>query len=259
MPGHWRSNPALRDTDGPVLHRTTFADPGRFGPGSERDAERRSWLVLDGVFYTSDVWLDGTYLGDTEGYFFPHGFEVTDALSARSEHTLALEVACPRPTDLTAKRNLTGVFQHWDQLDHDWNPGGIWRPVRLEQSGPVRIRHARVRCGDINDERAIVTLRVVLDTVEARSVDLLTTVTPRERRASRSRSAAASPWPPARTGSSGPWPSTTRSCWWPHVLGDQPLYDVQVVGAHRRRRAQRRAPAGRSASAPSSCATGSPR
>ena len=38
--------------------------------------------MLDGVFYTSDVWLDGTYLGDTEGYFFPHAFEVTDALAA---------------------------------------------------------------------------------------------------------------------------------------------------------------------------------
>ena len=96
--------------------------------------------MLDGIFYTSDVWLDGTYLGDTEGYFFPHSFEVTDALAAAGEHTLALEVACPRPADLTAKRNLTGVFQHWDQLDQDWNPGGIWRPVRLEQSGPVRIR-----------------------------------------------------------------------------------------------------------------------
>ena len=54
-----------------------------------------------GVFYTSDVWLDGTYLGDTEGYFFPHQFEVTDTLAGRSEHALAVEVACPRPTDLT--------------------------------------------------------------------------------------------------------------------------------------------------------------
>ena len=56
--------------------------PSPFGPGADDDAasvaERRSWLVLDGIFYTSDVWLDGTYLGDTEGYFFPHGFEVTE-------------------------------------------------------------------------------------------------------------------------------------------------------------------------------------
>ena len=44
---------------------------------------RRSWLVLDGLFYEGDVWLDGSYLGATEGYFFPHWFEVTDALPVR--------------------------------------------------------------------------------------------------------------------------------------------------------------------------------
>jgi len=39
-----------------------------------------------------DVWLDGAYLGDTEGYFFPHTFEVTEHLRSRSEHQLAVEV-----------------------------------------------------------------------------------------------------------------------------------------------------------------------
>ena len=45
----------------------------------------------------------------------------------------AIEVTCTRPSDRTAKRNITGVFQHWDCLDPDWNPGGIWRPVRVER------------------------------------------------------------------------------------------------------------------------------
>ena len=87
VPGHWRSDPAFAHTDGPVVYRTTFDDPGRFGPGTgAADADgparrRRTWLVLDGVFYTSDVWLDGAYLGDTEGYFFPHQFEISDTLA----------------------------------------------------------------------------------------------------------------------------------------------------------------------------------
>ena len=97
---------------------------------------RRAWLTFDGLFYQGDVWLDGSYLGDTEGYFVPHTFEVTDALRARGEHHLAIEVTCARPHDLTAKRNLTGVFQHWDCLDPDWNPGGIWRPVRVDGDRP---------------------------------------------------------------------------------------------------------------------------
>src|SRR5579859_5223874 len=102
---HWRSTPAFADSDGPILYRVDF---------EASDEGARSWLELDGIFYTSDVWFDGNYAGDTEGYFVPHAFEVTDALRQRRQHTLALEVACNPQTDPSQKRNITGVFQHWD-------------------------------------------------------------------------------------------------------------------------------------------------
>ena len=62
--------------------------PGR--PGA------RHWVVLDGVFYQADVFLDGAYLGDPEGYFFPHSYEITDLARLAPEHVLAVEVACAR-------------------------------------------------------------------------------------------------------------------------------------------------------------------
>src|SRR5688500_9561508 len=77
VPGHWRSVPAFAESDGPLLLRrqfTALAPP----PG------RRTWLVFDGLCYQSDVWLDGGYLGDTEGYFAPHRFEVSKQLRERS-------------------------------------------------------------------------------------------------------------------------------------------------------------------------------
>jgi beta-mannosidase len=235
VPGHWRSDPAFADSDGPVVHRTVFRDPGRFGPGHDDDAAgaRRTWLVLDGIFYTSDVWLDGTYLGDTEGYFFPHQLEITEQIAAQSEHALAVEVACAPPSDRSAKRSLTGVFQDGELLDHDWNPGGIWRPVRLEQSGPVRVRHWRVRCREVTEQAATLALRVVLDTAEAQSVELITKVVPRRpdgqatsldgREHRRSQSLAAGE---NRVEWTVNIPHPAR--WWPRVLGDQPLYDVAV-------------------------------
>ena len=64
--------------DGPILYRRRFDAP------VAADGRRRWFLTFDGIFYQGDVWLDGEYLGDTEGYFFPHTFEVTDALSART-------------------------------------------------------------------------------------------------------------------------------------------------------------------------------
>src|SRR5437763_2437239 len=174
VPSHWRSHTAFSDSDGPLLFRRQFETPAA---APERGPEgRRHWLVLDGRFYQGDVWLDGSYVGDTEGYFFPHIFEVTEAVEARREHVLAVEVACSPQSDRTAKRNITGVFQHWDCLDPDWNPGGIWRPVRVSETGPVRIAGLRVLCREADPERAVVALRATLDSAGARSVTLHTTI-----------------------------------------------------------------------------------
>ena len=127
VPGHWRSTPAFAESDGPLLYRTRFElEPGPRGA--------RHWVVLDGVFYQGDVWLDGAYLGDPEGYFFPHAYEITDLARLAPEHVLAVEVTCARPQDRRAKRNITGVFQHWDCIDPAWNPGGLWRRVRIERT-----------------------------------------------------------------------------------------------------------------------------
>ena len=168
VPGHWRSHPAFADSDGPILYRRRFSTAGP-------RPDRRWFLVFDGIFYQGDVWLDGEYLGDTEGYFFPHAFEITAAVAARTDHLMAVEVACSRPPDLGAKRNLTGVFQHWDCIDPDWNPGGIWRAVRIEETGPVRIRSLKVLCRDATEDAATLDLEAALDTVEPRAVLIRTT------------------------------------------------------------------------------------
>ncbi len=214
VPGHWRSTPAFAETDGPLLYRTRF-DHDRPTAGE------RSWLVLDGVFYQGDVWLDGGYVGDTEGYFFPHQFEVTEALRGRTEHLLGVEATCARPADRTAKRNITGVFQHWDCLDPDWNPGGLWRAVRLERTGPVRIRHLRVTCREADEASAVVAFRAVLDAAEPAETTIRATVGDTD-------------WSEQRHVAAGEnqveWTITiTRpDLWWPHALGGQAMHDVTV-------------------------------
>ena len=97
-------------------------------------------------------------------------------LAAGHEHLLAIEVACARQSDRTAKRNITGVFQHWDCIDPDWNPGGIWRPVRIERTGPVRITRLRALCREADATRAILSFVADLDSDEARTVTLRTSV-----------------------------------------------------------------------------------
>jgi beta-mannosidase len=215
VPGHWRSTPAFADTDGPLLYRTRFD----LDPAPEN---RRQWLVLEGIFYQADVWFDGVYLGDPEGYFFPHSFDVTSIARLGREHSLAVEVACAPQRDKTAKRNLTGVFQHWDALDPEWNPGGLWRPVRLVETGPVRIEWLRVLCRDANVDRASLVLRATLDTDAPRTVRLRTTVgnyVQRDRSQVLARGANEVEW---TVGVDNP------SLWWPWTMGPQDMIDVQV-------------------------------
>ena len=55
------------------------------------------------------------------------------------------------------------MFSHWDNLDPDWNPGGIWRPVRLRDTGPVRIKWLRALCTEATETRGRLLLDVTLD------------------------------------------------------------------------------------------------
>jgi beta-mannosidase len=214
VPGHWRSSPAFADADGPLLYRRPFDAPPPVGG-------ERAWLVLDGLFYQGDVWLDGAYAGDTEGYFFPHAFEVTDALRDRTEHVLAVEVACAPQRDRAAKRNITGVFQHWDALDPEWNPGGIWRTVRVTRTGPVRISSLRVLCAEANEERAVVSFRAVLDAAEGGPALVCTRVggTDQERQQTLAAGENRIEWTVS---------VEQPDLWWPHALGAQALHDVCV-------------------------------
>jgi beta-mannosidase len=221
VPGHWRSVPEFAASDGPLLYRCRFETPEGAGP------DRRFWLQLDGIFYDGDVWLDKSYLGVTEGYFFPHTFEVTEAIADRREHLLAVEVACTPPVDRRAKRNLTGTFEHSDYLDQKWNPGGIWRPVHLVDSGPVRISRLRVQCPEATADRATVDLRASLDASRAVTAVLVTTLTRPDGR-------PVAEWrndrPLAAGANQVDWRVAVDrpELWWPAALGDQALYDLAV-------------------------------
>ncbi len=169
VPGHWQGEPGFAGSDGPLFYRRRFTTE----PLADR---QRAWLVLEGIFYQSDVWLDGLYLGDTEGYFFPHSFDVTAALEARPDHVLALEVVCERPARRAANRSLTGVFGRWDCIDPAYNPGGIWAPVGLTLSGPVQIASLRATCMEANGDKAVLDVEATLDSAEATTVALRTEV-----------------------------------------------------------------------------------
>lgn len=213
VPGHWQQTPAFADADGPLMYRHRFrADAPE--PG------RRRWITLDGVMYQSDAWLDGAYLGDAEGYFFPHSFDITQLVGIGDEHVLAVEVACSPQSG--ARTNITGVLQAWDGLPPDWNPGGLWRKVRMYETGPIRIDRLRVLCRDADEQRAHVVLSATFDSDAPRD---LTVVTRRDGEVIDEQASMV-----AAGMNELEWSVDIRDpeLWWPRELGDQPLTEFTV-------------------------------
>ena len=220
VPGQWRDTDNVADADA-VLYRKHFGCPL-----SAR--ETRRWLVFEGLCYQGDIWLDGAYLGDTEGYFAPHIFDITEHLATRDSHVLAVEATCPKMSDEDEKKNITGVLQHWDQVTPGLNPGGIWRDVRVEQTGAVRLQELKVLVLEADIDRAIIRCSAKLDSAGNHSVVVKTNAfkaNTGQPSASHEQNVIL-----ATATNEIEWHVAIEQpeLWWPHSMGPQPLYNINV-------------------------------
>ena len=74
-------------------------------------------------------------------------------------------------------RNLNGIFDDPDIVGHQ-NRGGIWQPVRIVSTGPVRMIKNRLVCTEASTTAAKVHMRSHLVSDESRSVTITTTLRP---------------------------------------------------------------------------------
>lgn len=215
VPGHWRDHPKFATSDGPVMYRRRFTAP-------VPAADRRRWITLDGIFYQADVWLDGAYLGDPEGYFVSHTFDVTALSRIADEHVVSVEVTCAPQSGTDGRRNLTGVFQPAAGVRGERNPGGLWRPVWVYDTGPVRIDRLRVLCRDADERRAHLRIATRLDS------DRLTPITVRTSIDGEVADEQATSIAAGQNDFEWSIDVSDPALWWPRALGDQPLVDVAV-------------------------------
>ena len=215
VPSHWQTNPAFADFSGTLLYRADITVP-TLQPGQRR------WLRLNGLCYAGDIFLDGAYVGQTEGYFSNHRFEITDLVASAGRAVLAVEVAAPRVDDDGPKRDLTGWFTDGPGIPANWNPAGIWQAVELVDTGPVAIRHFRALCTAADALRAEVSLRAVLLASEPGEVELTTDVAGVIETATHTLAAGEN---------QVEWHVRIEEpeLWWPTGRGDQPLFDLRVT------------------------------
>ena len=151
VPSHWQQHPDLETHAGKVVYKKHFSIR------KKKTAAYR--LVLPGVFYWSTVYLNGRRLGDHEGYFAAQVYDVTADL--KSKNDLVVHVDCPNEKKKNGKRMITGVFGHWDCLDPQTNPGGIWLAPYLQESTGLFVDALRIHTESIGNDRA--TLRARID------------------------------------------------------------------------------------------------
>lgn len=220
VPGHWAEHERLSARRS-VLYRTRFDLRAE-----DRERDGRHWLIFDGIWQSADVWLNGHYLGPTDGWFIAHEFEITQALGELNEHILVVEVMAPPTTVEGPSRTLRGIYDDPSVVGHT-SPGGIWRPVRIVATGPVRMTKTRVVCASADRDRATLHFRCHVLSPESRNATLVTTLRP------------PGGGPPITMRRDHPLASGATvlewdlhvddpELWWPWELGEQPLHRVSV-------------------------------
>lgn len=166
IPAHWQEEPVFRNYSGKMIYRKSFP----FTPESDKIYR----LQVGGVFYRYRVYLNNFALGGARGYFFPSVYNITRYL--RAENHLVLEVDSPVPKE--NPEVLIGIFAGFPGLPENYNPGGIWRPVRILASGPAYIEEWNLRTESLLRDHCELSLRAKIFSSEDTEADLAVNLTP---------------------------------------------------------------------------------
>ncbi|MEW5849405.1 MAG: glycoside hydrolase family 2 TIM barrel-domain containing protein [Myxococcota bacterium] len=218
VPSQWQLHAGLESHHGAVTYRTGVLPPG------PEDGLRRT-LVLHGVFYRARAMMGARAVGEDRGYFHAHMHDIT-AASLDEEGPLRVEVTCEREDNLLRKRQVLGVFAHWDLIPRDVNVGGLWRGVELWDHGPVLPLRARGFVKELSPARALLGVELVVWSDRPRVVTAELHMAP-----------ARDDGPEAHwRGRVDVGAGVSRHMvelllprpriWWPHGHGEQPLYTV---------------------------------
>ncbi len=140
------------------LYTKTFSAPSVPADGS------RATLVFEGIDTLADVFLNGEKIGETENMLIPHRFDVTKRLKP-GENTVQVLI---RSLMMEAQHRTIGILGYCMDGGADGEPfrkaghmggwdifprvfaSGLWRGVRVEIEGPVRIDQVAWLVSEVN-------------------------------------------------------------------------------------------------------------
>ncbi|MDQ0338661.1 beta-mannosidase [Caldalkalibacillus uzonensis] len=136
----------------------------------------RYWLQFKGVDYFNEVYVNGHKVGEHEGYFQTHEFEVTSLLK-QGVNEFVCRVTSPLETPGTVwpnkKQLIKGVLNHHDARPGSWdeergqdqNTGGIWHDVWLYSTPQAKIDRCKIT-PHLRQNEAVLTIETQVNVSE---------------------------------------------------------------------------------------------
>ncbi len=152
--------------------------------------ERQLRLLLNGINYRAEVYLNSKRLGSIKGAFIRGEFDITHIINKNSENILAIHIfppnnpGIPHEQSMIAGQGLNGGVLSTDgptfisSIGWDWIPGirdrntGIWQDVRIKASGDVLIGDPLVTTDVLlpDTTQAKITIQTSVKNVSSKSV-----------------------------------------------------------------------------------------
>ncbi|MFC2076057.1 glycoside hydrolase family 2 protein [candidate division KSB1 bacterium] len=201
-------------------------------------------LEIQGINYSGEVYLNGELLGEPVGMFNPAVYDVSESLRFSGENYLAVRLEAPPDSRTVGILNGRAIEEPYKQLysiaqfcfGWDWAPHmvpiGIWRPVLLQSTGRGRLRHPRVVTRITGESSARIELSVDIQNLSGQDggYDL------EGRISGEGFNIKPISFQLDRTVGSGESELVETAInisparfWWPHTMGDQPLYRLELT------------------------------
>lgn len=188
-------------------------------------------LLFEGIDYSCEVWLNGSYLGKHEGMYSDFSFDITRLTRFEQWYegcNIIMIKLDPPP------RNYRRVAGKKFCFSGDYMPGlvpfGIWRPVKVRASGIARIESLRIESDLKENNGANVRVEAEVTNLgfEPIEVTLDSVLKGENFEVAEQSQSDAFRIAPGRNFLKFEIPVEKAKLWWPWDMGDQNLYQVDV-------------------------------
>lgn len=149
-------------------YRREFAPSPKFPPpGGEDKGEGKAWLILEGINYEAEIWLNTHRVGGTIGMFKKGIFDVTNIVNLDKTNYLAVKIL-PPPEERT--RAVACQISYWWDFAPKIIPVGIWKSVNLKLTGPIILENPYIISKLDSPELANLEISVAIKNTAEKSV-----------------------------------------------------------------------------------------